>query len=118
MKLKHYNITAITIQRDYIPEVDIKCGDCHKCCISLSPNLTQEEFESGKYIYTFLTSGIDKPIIAVPRLNDKCIYFIDEKCSIYDDRPKACRQFDCRKGHYPPLKDHALEKFGEYCEEI
>jgi len=38
--------------------------------------------------------------------------FIDGKCSIYEYRPKSCRQFDCRKHHHPATVSVAKEKFG------
>lgn len=41
-----------------------------------------------------------------------CSQFKDGKCSIYEDRPVACRQFDCRKGHHPKTNKIAMEKFG------
>jgi Fe-S-cluster containining protein len=36
----------------------------------------------------------------------------ENKCTIYEDRPIACRQFDCRKGHHPKTNAVAKEKFG------
>jgi hypothetical protein len=44
--------------------------------------------------------------------NGGCAMFIDNKCSIYDDRPLACRQFDCRKGHHQKTNEIAKDKFG------
>ena len=104
MKFKTYNIQAIAITNNHLPEIDVPCGDCKQCCILLSPNLTQEEFESGKYIYTFLNSPNGIPTISIPKTDKGCLYFIDNNCSIYNDRPIACKQFDCREDHYPPLK--------------
>lgn len=119
MQFKTYHIQAVSIFRDYIKDSNVPCGDCVRCCKELSPNLTPEEFESGKYIYTLITSPINNlPTIAIPRNEDGCIYLKDNKCVIYNDRPKACRQFDCRSGHYSKFKDLALEKFGEYNETI
>ncbi len=116
MKFKVFTIQAVAIERED-PEVNVPCGACSKCCTDLSPILTPEEFMTGKYIYTLITSPIDnKPTIAIPRNENGCIYYINKKCSIYNDRPLACRQFDCRKGHYPKFKELALEKFGEYSE--
>ena len=41
-----------------------------------------------------------------------CSMFVDGACSIYEDRPQACRQFDCRKKHHPKTNHVAKEKFG------
>jgi Fe-S-cluster containining protein len=109
---KSYNISFIT-KTTNLPETDVPCGECNKCC-SLSPHLTTEEFESGKYAYTFYkVDGEDNPVVAIPRNKNGCMYLIENKCSIYADRPLSCKQFDCRQGHYLPLIDWAREKFGE-----
>lgn len=107
MKLKTHNIKAITIERD-IEVSDVPCTqiNCTLCCELLSPYLTESEMKSGKYIFTFIENPVDPmtPIIAVPKMNGGCVYFgSDRKCKIYEDRPLACRQFDCRKGHHPKI---------------
>jgi len=115
--IKEYNVDFITHESN-TSESYVPCGNCIACCTGLTPYLTSEEFESAKYIYTFLNTLItNKPVIAIPRMEDGCIYLRDGKCSIYNDRPKACRQFDCRKGHYKPFKELAIEKFGVYNED-
>lgn len=107
MKLKTHHVKAITIERD-IEVSDVPCQkiDCTLCCEMLSPYLTEAEMKSGKYIFTFMNNDADPftPVIAVPRVETGCIYFgADRKCKIYEDRPLACRQFDCRKGHHPKI---------------
>lgn len=109
MIFKHYPISAISIERD-IPEANVPCGDCNRCCISLTPYLTPTEFESGEYIWTLLTGPNGEPCIAIPRTERGCIYY-DNGCTIYEKRPLACRQFDCREGHYLPFKEMVKEKF-------
>lgn len=111
MIYKTFEFRAVAIERDE-PISDVPCGDCHACCVNLSPILTPQEFMTAKYMYTMLQSPEDAaPTIAVPRDNTGCFYLKSGKCSIYDDRPLACRQFDCRKGHYPPFKELVLKKF-------
>lgn len=108
MKYKTFELKAVTVERD-IPESnpDCKSVNCTECCERLSPFLTEQEFLSGKYIYTFLNVGDDrKPAIAIPRTERGCIYLDENKmCTIYDMRPLACRQFDCSKGHHPNIKN-------------
>jgi Fe-S-cluster containining protein len=101
-KYRTFHLKAITVENDE-PLSDVPCHqiNCTACCEKLSPFLTEEEFKSGKYIYTFL-NHIDPstPAIAIPRTSSSCIYLDHNKrCTIYEDRPQACRQFDCRKGH-------------------
>lgn len=111
MKFKIFEIKAVAIERDD-EESTVPCGSCADCCIFLSPILTPEEFMSGKYVYTLLTTPDPSlPSIGIPRDENGCYYLKEGKCSIYDDRPKACRQFDCRRNHYPPFKNLVKEKF-------
>jgi Fe-S-cluster containining protein len=116
MIYKHYTISAVSIGRD-LEDANVPCGDCLQCCVSLTPYLTPEEFESGQYIYTLLAGPDNTPCIAIPRTEDGCVYLKNNKCSIYETRPKACRQFDCRKGHYLPFKDLVKQKFNIDIEE-
>lgn len=97
MRMNTVQFKGIVIERD-VPNSDVPCGACAECCTKLSPYLTIEEFSSGNYAYTFVKiEGADMPVIAIPKnKNGGCMYFIDNKCSIYESRPKACRQFDCR----------------------
>lgn len=98
LKYKTIYIKAVTIETDF-PESDVACTAiaCTDCCERLSPFLTEEELHSGNYIYTFINTGDDKPAIAIPRTDAGCIYLShDKNCTIYDRRPKSCRQFDCR----------------------
>lgn len=111
MIYKTFNIKAVAIQRD-LKEESVPCGDCIACCVHLSPILTPDEFANGKYIYTLISSEDRfKPTIAIPRDENGCIYLENNKCKIYNDRPLACRQFDCRKGHYYKFKDLVKTKF-------
>lgn len=99
MKYKTIYLKAAIIETDF-PDSDVACTTigCTDCCERLSPFLTEAEFQSGKYIYTFIDTGdSDKPTIAIPRTVNGCIYLShDKQCTIYDHRPKSCRQFDCR----------------------
>ena len=78
------------------------------------PN-TFEEIQSGLYPISLLApeNPIDPesgPIVVLFRnLNGGCGMFIDGKCSIYDHRPKSCRQFDCRKMHHPKIPNMVKE---------
>jgi len=101
------NLTSIISDE---PEADVPCGSCTLCCTLLSPLLTPEEISSGKYpisltIPTPEQFAIDDeigPIVTMfKNKTGGCAMLIDNRCSIYEDRPIACRQFDCRKGHHP-----------------
>lgn len=101
---------------------DVPCGTCTRCCELLAPMLTPDEISSGRYPLSFtnptpdqrrINPDSDIVVTLYRRPTGGCGMFIDGRCSIYDHRPQACRQFDCRKGHYPGLIEHAKEKFGQ-----
>lgn len=108
MKYKTFEIKVAAIEYDLI-ESDVPCNsiNCTECCEKLSPFLTPEEFSSGKYIYTFIDAGDkEKPVVAIPRTDFGCVYLNNDKqCTIYDFRPKSCRQFDCRQNHHSKIKN-------------
>lgn len=97
MEMKTFQFKGIAIKNDF-PISDVPCGSCFDCCSKLTPHLTDEEFKSGKYAYTFMQSPIsDEPVITIPKgVHGGCMYLVNNKCSIYDNRPISCRQFDCR----------------------
>ena len=110
-------VSLVTITNDE-PIEDVPCGTCTACCELLAPHLTPEEISSGKYPLS-LTSTPDGPLITLYRkVEGGCAMFVDGKCSIYEDRPLACRQFDCRKGHHPKTDKIAMEKFGVNVDEV
>lgn len=113
MKYRTFPIKVIAIERD-LPDSDVPCNtiNCIDCCVKLSPYLTPDEFMSGLYIYTFLnTADPDKPAACIPRTERGCIYLDDDKkCSIYNIRPRACKQFDCRLNHSPIIQNKFLEE--------
>jgi Fe-S-cluster containining protein len=105
-------LTSVTSDE---PISDVPCGDCSICCSLLSPYLTPEEIASGKYPISLINAERpnEGPTVVLFRKSDGgCAMFIDGKCSIYADRPIACRQYDCRKGHHLKTNIVANEKFG------
>jgi Fe-S-cluster containining protein len=113
MKYKTIYLKAVLIEHDH-PIANVPCQtiNCTECCEKLSPYLTEQEFASGKYVYTFLNGGDpDKPVIAVPKTERGCFYLSeDKKCSIYSIRPMSCRQFDCRENHHHLISNKFEEK--------
>lgn len=111
VEYKIININLTSIGSDE-PLENVPCGTCTLCCEKLSPFLTPEEVASGLYPLSLLQPDEEQirynpnvgPIVVLYRKKEGgCGMFIDGKCSIYDYRPKSCRQFDCRKGHHPTI---------------
>jgi Fe-S-cluster containining protein len=116
------NINLTAIQND-AEIADVPCDGCTKCCETLAPYLTSDEISSGKYPLSITSPTPDDkisepkcgPIITLYKnpVTLGCGMFKDGICTIYDIRPIACRQFDCRKGHHHSLVKFAEEKFGK-----
>lgn len=73
----------------------VPCGACHACCSNpnLNVDLTPEEAER-------FPDAVPMPYEERKQLprkgNGDCVYLTGGRCSIYDRRPRACRQYDCR----------------------
>ena len=115
--IKQINLTSVIT--DEVIE-DVPCGTCTRCCEMLSPHLTPDEISSGLYPLSLVQPSPEQllanpdvgPIVTLFKKRDAgCGMFVDGKCSIYNYRPKACRQFDCRKGHHPALNEFAKDYF-------
>jgi Fe-S-cluster containining protein len=94
------------------PIEDVPCGSCTLCCEKLSPYLSPEEVASGLYPLSLIQPTAEEqkqypnigPIVSLYRKKEGgCGMLVDGKCTIFDSRPHACRQFDCRKGHHPNI---------------
>jgi Fe-S-cluster containining protein len=113
------NLTAMSTDE---PISDVPCGSCTKCCELLTPFLTPEEVASGLYPISLINpdpglllenSNIGPTVAMFKNKSGGCGMFVAGACTIYEYRPIACRQFDCRKGHHPKLLEVAKSKFGD-----
>ena len=83
----------------------MKCSQCGVCCKLFVINLNEKEYNSGKYNlvfdeFEFVSDFEEAELIGANLIMQKedgetCIYLIEGKCSIHDDRPQACRDFFC-----------------------
>lgn len=110
-KILNINLTSVTTDE---PIENVPCGSCTLCCEKLTPFLTAEEIDSGKYPISLIQPPEEfinennniGPIVAMYKnINGGCSMFKDNKCSIYESRPISCRQFDCRKNHHPSISN-------------
>ena len=110
-KIININLTSISSDE---PLENVPCGNCTLCCEKLSPFLMPEEVASGLYPLSLIQPSPAEmlanlnigPIVSLYRKKEGgCGMFVNGKCSIYEYRPMACRQFDCRKGHHPKIPD-------------
>ena len=81
------------------------------CCRTYDVNLSEEEFRSGKYKARAAcrltgkecenkdSSCINRQWWLERRPGGSCVYLgKDNRCSIYSDRPEACKKFHCKEG--------------------
>jgi Fe-S-cluster containining protein len=80
----------------------VPCGDCSLCCsgeIKLMLPFDYYEKE-GEVIPRFVSMPHTTPdrdgAFAVGMREGWCVYLKDGKCAIHNDKPKLCREFDCR----------------------
>lgn len=70
------------------------CKQCGKCCKTLviSDKCDEETLSMKKgYIGSLPYQGEKYYIFDLP-----CVYLIENKCSIYEDRPEMCKKFPGR----------------------
>jgi len=80
---------------------DVPCGTCRGCCrSSMFIHIRPEETLTIKRIpraLLFPAPGQPKGHVLMG-YNDQgqCPMLVDSQCSIYEDRPQTCRDYDCR----------------------
>lgn len=78
----------------------MSCDRCGKCC-SLEVCLTDDEAASGEYKAHYSDYWdevvLDKDYFGRGRrkMGGQCVYLRGRQCSIYKDRPRACRDYLC-----------------------
>lgn len=80
---------------------DVPCGECNACCrSSYFIHVGPEETETLDRIpgeLLFPAPGLPEGHVLLGfDENGHCPMLVDDRCSIYDDRPQTCRNFDCR----------------------
>lgn len=83
----------------------VPCGDCSLCCEEgqirlMLPFDYYKEAKEGDIIPRFISQPHEKPdkegAYAIGRKDGHCVYLHDGKCVIHNDKPKLCKEFDCR----------------------
>ena len=77
------------------------CGTCRGCCrSSMFIHIRPEETRTIRRIpraLLFPAPGLPEGHMVMGYSDEgKCPMLIDGECSIYEDRPQACRSYDCR----------------------
>jgi hypothetical protein len=88
-------------QKQSEPTGEVPCGDCNACCkASYFVMIHSEERETIAHIPAARltrSNRASEPQWALDQsCGDRCPMLVDGGCSIYSQRPRACRRFDCR----------------------
>lgn len=80
---------------------DVPCGACRGCCrSSMFIHIGPEEAQTIRQIpraLLFPAPGLPKGHLLMGYDEQgRCPMLVGDECSIYEDRPKTCRDYDCR----------------------
>ena len=92
---------------------DVPCGDCNACCHETSVFLEPDEVDKYRCVQESDSDGQSQP--RLERNEDESCVYLDEQgaCSIYERRPKLCRNFDCRPLAFCGIQLKEKEKLSE-----
>ena len=78
------------------------CSQCGVCCRLFVINLSEKEYNSGKFktmFDEFVPDWKEAVLVGANLLSQNddgsCVYLKDNKCSIHDSRPLSCKNFFC-----------------------
>jgi Fe-S-cluster containining protein len=107
-KNKYLNEDAEGVHNQVFRELD--CLDCANCCKSIPPMLIPTDVKRIAKFLGLKASVFEDKYLRIDDDGDRvmntspCVFLgSDNKCEIYDVRPKACRQ-------YPHTNDHEFRK--------
>ena len=94
------NLDYITQESHDIVFNEINCLDCTNCCKTTGPLYTEKDIERIAKHLRMKPSDFETKYLRIDEDNDKVLqnlpcFFLNEDntCSIYDVRPKACREY-------------------------
>ena len=81
--------------------VDVPCGTCTACCrssyfIHVGPDEMQTLRRIPRALLVPAPGLPEGNVVMGYDQNGHCPMLVDDRCSIYEDRPRTCRRYDCR----------------------
>ena len=68
--------------------------DCHICCLNTRMTLTETDVArleaAGQTDFCFVNDDHD---LQLRNVEGHCIFLVDDRCSVRDDRPEGCRLY-------------------------
>ena len=81
---------------DIVPDAIVPCDTCILYCQGAHVLILDKDAEEFDYKLTTTTTSDGTIQRHLQRhANGDCIYLADNKCSIYENRPRVCRKFSC-----------------------
>ncbi|MCB0281250.1 MAG: YkgJ family cysteine cluster protein [Calditrichae bacterium] len=108
-------LEQITLTQKTNRGMDVPCGTCNACCkasyfIHIQPQETSTLSAIPKELL-FPAPGMPKGHMVMGYDKEgKCPMLIKDKCSIYNQRPFTCRNYDCRVFNVTGLKPEDKSK--------
>ena len=80
---------------------DVPCGDCTACCrssqfVHIAPGESETLARIPRELLFPAPGRPEGHMVLGYDENGQCPMLTDEGCSIYEDRPRTCRTYDCR----------------------
>jgi Fe-S-cluster containining protein len=82
-------------------DTDVPCGDCTACCTSsqfvhIAPDETDTLARIPKALLFSAPMAPKGHVLLGYDEHGRCPMLVDNRCSIYEHRPRTCRVYDCR----------------------
>lgn len=95
---KNFDQTMQEIHEEVFERVD--CLSCANCCKTTGPLFTQKDIERLADLFRMKPSQFIEKYLRIDEDNDYVLQYVpcpflgaDNYCSVYDHRPKACREY-------------------------
>ncbi|MDP4185612.1 MAG: YkgJ family cysteine cluster protein [Bacteroidota bacterium] len=97
-KIKNLDLAFQSLHDEVFEEIN--CLDCSNCCSSISPIISHRDIERMAKALRISPSQVIEKFLHIDEDNDyvyndtPCPFLLsDNYCSIYENRPKACREY-------------------------
>ncbi|MDR0300671.1 MAG: YkgJ family cysteine cluster protein [Streptococcaceae bacterium] len=117
---KQLDKIALEIHQEVFSEID--CTKCANCCKTLGPLWTEADIERVAKFLRMKVGDFEKAYLRVDEDGDKVFQTMpcpflgsDDLCTIYEVRPKACREFPHTDRKKIYQINHLTLKNAEYC---
>ena len=82
-------------------DADVPCGSCAACCrssqfVHIAADETKTLARIPHELLVPAPGGPDGDMVLGYDQRGHCPMLVDDRCSIYSDRPRTCREYDCR----------------------